>query len=133
MQSLINHPVYYNTWTMLSYWVVFVVGAYALSLACYLCVEAPFGNMLRYMMSSMMPTPAQRKRSPVGSAEPASLEPPKTAKADLNEEALSPGENIFSPRESELDKEREAASSTEIEMPRNVTKNFMASSSKPST
>ncbi|QDZ20678.1 acyltransferase domain-containing protein [Chloropicon primus] len=132
-QSLINHPVYYNTWTMLSYWVVFVVGAYALSLACYLCVEAPFGNMLRYMMSSVMPTQAQRKRSPVGSAEPASLEPPKTAEAALNEEVLSPGKEIFSPRESKLDEEREAASSTEIEMLKNVTKSFLASSSKPST
>ncbi len=111
-QSLINHPVYYNTWTMLSYWVAFVCGGYAISLVCFLCVEAPFGGMLRLLMKYMLPAQnaANERRNPI---EPAS-----------SDENISPQENIFSPRET-LDKERDTASSSEIEILRKVTGSYL--------
>ena len=109
-QSLINHPVYYNTWTMLSYWVVFVVGGYAVSFVCYMCVEAPFGSMLRNALSAMVPKPPQKaeegKRT-VEAENPAG--PGANDERPVDEGDLSPGEAIFSPT-------REEAEAGEIEL-----------------
>ena len=107
-QSLMNRPAYYNTWTMLSYWVVFVVGGYAVSLVCYLCVEAPFGNMLKMLVLAVA---SPRARG-------VTREP-----AESPNEALSPGQ-VFSPRQSELDKEAE---SSEIEIMKKVTGSYLNS------
>lgn len=52
-QSLITDPVYYNTWTTLSYWVSFICGAYFMSFLLFMCVEAPFGNLLKFAMKGL--------------------------------------------------------------------------------
>jgi hypothetical protein len=119
-QSLINHPVYYNTWTMLSYWCTFVCGGYAISLVCYMCVEAPFGNMLRLLMKLMMPNPQRRSIEPASSEETIDL---------AHKEA------IFSPREGvdhsknvcqeEEEEEETGGTSNEIEMLRKVTASYL--------